>query len=218
MKRIEVELTGDSPMLHHRFTEAEFFNLLGLNKTKKKLEKEYRTPREIADQYVYQNKKGYYIPATYITTAFRETAADYKQTNSRRSIKAIAAGVFRAEDMEITLLHPKTSKPLTKYEVELRKATNHQRGAVATCRPRFDEWKIRTTFELEDDLLSPETAQLILNDAGRRCGVGSFRISKGGPFGRFRVTLFKEIIEEGKKAKKTTGPSNISPQVENKTE
>lgn len=211
MKRIEVELTGDSPLLHHRFTEAEFYNLLGLNKTKKKLEKEYRTPREIADQYVYKTKKGlYYIPATYVTTAFRETAADYKQTNSRRSIKAIAAGVFRAEEIEIILLHPKTSTPLKKYEVELRKATNHQRGAVATCRPRFDEWKVRTTFELEDDLLSPETAQLILNDAGRRCGLGSFRISKGGPFGRFRVTKFKEILDTKKQEKKEVSKEKIA--------
>lgn len=83
--------------------------------------------------------------------------------------------------------------PLSTFEVDIRKATNHQKGAVAVCRPRFDKWKVKTEIIIDEDLLSPEIALEMLNDSGKRSGIGSFRVSKGGYFGQFQVTSFKEI-------------------------
>ena len=200
MKTYLVELTGRTSLLHHKMTEEVMMNLLQGDKGKKKVTKEYRTPREIASDHVYQDKekKYFYIPMGYVVGAFSHVAADYKQTGSRKSIKTIASGVFVPCSDKAVLLNPKNSKPLKDWEVQIDKATCGNAGkgtAVVVCRPRFDEWKTRFYVELEDDLLAPDRAEEILSDSGRRAGIGSWRVNKGGVYGKFSVTMFKEVKE-----------------------
>lgn len=192
MKLIEIELTGVTPLLQHKFPDDDLFALLGA-KTNRKKDKQELTPREIADRYAYKNEDGsYYIPAEYIVGAFSHVASDYKQKNSvRKSLKTIAKGIFTPTEQTTTLLD-ENDKPIKSFEVDLKKATNHQKGAVAVCRPRFDRWKCKMQFQIDDELVSLETVHSILNDAGKRAGIGSFRVSKGGIFGKFRVTKFDE--------------------------
>lgn len=192
MKRIEIELTGITPLLHHRMTEEELFGLLG-TKSKRKKDKEELTPREIAEKYAYKIEDYYVIPTGYIAGAFKGIASEYKQKNSqRKSMKSIAGGIMRPEH-EFANLTDLEGNLLKHFEVDIRKATNHQKGAIAVCRPRFDKWKLITQIVIDDDLLSPEITLEMLNDAGKRSGIGSFRVSKGGYFGQFQVTKFEEI-------------------------
>jgi hypothetical protein len=192
MKRFEIELNGVTPLLHHRMTEEELFGLLGKKSNKKKDEEE-QTPRQIAEKYAYKNGENYCIPTSYIVGAFRGIASEYKQKNSqRKSLKSIAGGIFRTEQ-EYADLVDDSGKPITNFEVDIRKATNHQKGAVAVCRPRFDRWKLKTTISVDTSLVSEDTILEMLNDAGKRSGIGSFRVSKGGYFGQFSVTKFEEL-------------------------
>ena len=192
MKRYEVEVKGVTPLLQHRMIEEELFALLGAKSGRKK-DKEELTPREIADKYAYRNGETFCVPNAYLIGAFKNVASEYKQKNSqRKSLKGIAAGILRPENEFADLTNHK-NEPLTSFEVDVRKATNHQKGAVAVCRPRFDEWKLKTTFMIDDELVSPDTVLDMLNDAGKRSGIGSFRIAKGGYFGSFVVTEFKEL-------------------------
>ena len=192
MKRIEIELTGVTPLLQHRMREEELFGLLG-TKSKKKKDKEVETPRQIAEKYAYKEGENFVIPTGYLVGAFKAVASEYKQKNSvRKSMRSIAGGIFRPETEYATLLTEK-NKPIKDFEVDIRKATNHQKGAVAVCRPRFDQWKLKTVIVIDDDLLSEEVALDILNDAGKRSGIGSFRVSRGGYFGQFSVTSFQEL-------------------------
>lgn len=192
MKKIRIRIEGTTPLLQHRMNEEELFKLLG-SKSEKKKPTEERTPREIADGYAYKNDKGYYVPMDYLVGAFKSVAADYKQKNStRRSLKTVAAGVFRPAQDTAQLLD-EGGNPITKFEVDIRKATNHQKGAVAVCRPRFDRWHTEFEVMVDDSIMSTDTAQEILQDAGKRSGIGSFRVSKGGYFGQFRVTSWNEL-------------------------
>lgn len=192
MKRFSIELNGVTPLLHHRMTEDELFALLGKKSGRKKDEEE-KTPRQIAEKYAYKNGNNYCIPTSYIVGAFRGVASEYKQKNSqRKSLKTIAGGIFRTES-EFADLVDESGKPITTFEVDIRKATNHQKGAVAVCRPRFDRWKLSTTISVDTSLVSEDTVLEMLNDAGKRSGIGSFRVSKGGYFGQFTVTKFEEL-------------------------
>lgn len=193
MKNFEVELTGDSPLMHHRMTEEALYSLLGA-KSKKKKDKEERTPREIAEQHAYKANDGtFYIPLSYVTSAFAYAASDYKQSSSsRKSYKTIACGIFQPNSENATLTDEK-NKPLKDFEVDVRKGNNHQRGAVAVCRPRFDRWKTKFSVALDTDLINEATALSILQDAGKKAGIGSYRICKGGPFGKFSVTKFEKL-------------------------
>lgn len=194
MRRFEVEITGITPLMQHRMPEEALFGLMGIKSEKIKPMEEL-TPREIADRHVYKTTDGkYYIPMEYIAQAFVGAASEHKQKNSKRaSLKAIAAGVFRPETETSTLLDPETDKPLTSYEVDVRKATNHQKGAVAACRPRFEKWRAKFIIGIDDTLVATATAQHVLEDAGRRVGIGSYRVAKRGYFGQFNVTKWEEL-------------------------
>jgi hypothetical protein len=192
MKTFKVKIKGTTPLLHHRMPEEELFGLLGA-KTSRKKDKEELTPREIADKYAYKSDSGsYYIPAEYLAGAFTHVASDYKQKNStRKSLKTIAKGIFRP-NADKFMLQDENGAELTSFEVDVRKATNHQKGAVAVCRPRFDRWEVEASVMIDDNLVHPDTVLEILNDAGKRSGMGSFRVSRGGYFGQFIVTEFQE--------------------------
>lgn len=192
MKSVKIKIEGITPLLHHRMRDEELFGLLGA-KSKKKKVKEELTPREIASSYAYKNDQGFYIPMEYIVGAFKHVASDYKQANTaRKSIKTVAAGVFRPMQGTATLMDEK-GVPIKDFEVDIRKATNHQKGAVAVCRPRFDRWRADFEIMIDDSILSVEVAQEILQDAGKRSGIGSFRVSKGGYFGQFRILEWDEL-------------------------
>ena len=196
MKRFDVTLKGITPLLHHRMTEEALFSLLGA-KTKKKKSDAVKTPREIAEEHAYKTIDGhYFIPLSYVSGAFAHVASDYKQSNSqRKSYKAIAGGVFRPLTESATIVDPDSGRELDNFEVDIRKATNHKAGAVAVCRPRFDKWGCQFQISINTDLLPADTALQILNDAGQRSGIGSFRVSKGGYFGQFSVTHFEPATD-----------------------
>lgn len=187
MKKVKIKIRGITPLLQHRMREEELMGLLG-SKTGKKKDKQDLTPREIAESYSYKNDKGeFIIPTAYIVGAFKSVASEYKQKNSvRKSLKSIAGGIFRPTENMAPLSWK--GKPLKTFEVDIQKATNHQKGAVAVCRPRFDEWEVTFEVVINSDLLNPEIALTILNDAGLRSGIGSYRVSNGGYFGQFVVT------------------------------
>jgi len=131
------------------------------------------------------------IPLSYVVGAFRDVASDYKQKDSsRKSYKAIAGGVFRPIG-EFASLSDAKGKPLKKFEVDIRKATNHLKGAVAVCRPRFDVWNTKFQIMVDTDIIDSDVAHQILSDAGRRAGIGSFRVNKSGHYGQFIVTKWK---------------------------
>ena len=194
MKSFEVELTGRTPLLHHKMNEEAIMSLLGPKSRKKKV-KEEKTPRQIAEEHSYKTNEGAYcIPLDYVSGAFRHVSSDYKQTSGKKSYKAIAGGIFRPLQ-PYAILTNLNGEALENFEVDIKKATNHQAGAVVVCRPRFDEWKVIFTVEIDDALIAPEVAQDILEDAGKRAGIGSFRVAKSGYFGQFNVTRFQPIAE-----------------------
>lgn len=193
MKRIKVILTGITPLLHHRMPEEDVMGLLG-SKIAKKRDKEVKTPREIADRHAYKTENGNFcIPASYISGALINVASDYKQKNSsKKSLKGVIAGVVIPES-EFAILTDEAGIPLKDFEVDIKKGTNHRAGAVAICRPRFDKWQTTIVIRLNDDIINEKMLCELLNDAGTRSGIGSFRVQKGGYYGQFQVHEFKEL-------------------------
>lgn len=192
MKTFLIEITGRTPLLHHRMRPEDLMGLLG-PKSKKKKVKEEKLPRQIAEEHAYKTEDGKYcIPLEYVSGAFKHVASDYKQTSGKKTYKAIAGGIFRPRE-QFAILINKEGEELSTFEVDIRKATNHQAGAVAVCRPRFDDWRCVFTVEIDDSLIDPAMAQEILEDSGKRSGIGSFRVSKSGYFGQFMVTRFEEL-------------------------
>lgn len=197
MKTFNVEIVGITPLMHHRLTEEEFTKLAFKSKAKKtKVKDRVETPREMAEKHLYADKKGCYIPMDYISGAMSHVGSDFKQTKGKRTYKAIMGGVFTPCEEKAYLLDKKGNVITKKWEVDLRKGNNRNAGkscAIIVIRPRFDDWKCKFSVRIDDSLLPPEIALEMLEDSGRRAGIGSFRVSNSGRYGQYSVTKFQEL-------------------------
>ncbi len=66
-------------------------------------------------------------------------------------------------------------------------------AAVAIVRPKFPTWAFDVTVEVNLDDVAIEKIQDLFKKAGQNSGLGDFRPSKRGPFGRFTVTQLIEL-------------------------
>lgn len=188
MKTIEVEIRGTSPLLIHRFGEEA-----QEKKSTRRTDIQERDPRAEATKCAYIAPDGtFYFSAFSIPGCMRGEGANHKMRGSRKTLRFIVPSAVRMESDMITIMNGEG--PAKDFEVDSRPVTiPATKGRIMRHRPRFNCWGAKFRIILNDDLLSTETAQMLLTNAGQSIGIGDFRPEKGGPFGCFRITNFKEI-------------------------
>lgn len=78
------------------------------------------------------------------------------------------------------------------WKVDMRRGRLPDGTAVCIVRPRFDRWEFSATLIVDEKQISEENVRNLLNDAGSKIGLGDFRPSCKGPFGRFRIIKWKK--------------------------
>lgn len=187
MKTFQIEIRGVTPLLIHRFNEeAE------QKKKTRRIEAMERDPREEARKNAYVAPDGtFYFSAFSIPNAMGSAGSSHKAIGTRKSLRYVVPSAIRMNNDVITILNGKG--PADHFEVDSRPVTiPATKGRVMRHRPRFDQWGARFELCVDEDLLSPEMAHQLLNEAGQSIGIGDFRPEKRGPFGRFRVTQWEE--------------------------
>ncbi len=128
-----------------------------------------------------------YIPADHIKGALIGAGAMVKSKvgNSRKSMKNIVAAMFFIEQDHI---------PFTgKFSIDKRSAVNKNVKARIICvRPKWSDWKASFTLNVDNDTITESTIKDILVNAGNYIGIGSYRPTNNGSFGRFKVTKCKK--------------------------
>ncbi len=180
MIQYEVVITGTSPILFH--------NPSSMTLKKSAAKKSIPTPAVEADASAYWNrdKTTLVFPGPNLHRALVEASRGYKV--GKRSIVPYVAGSVQIEEFEIPF-------NTTKYEIDTRRAVVQRQG-IMRSRARLDKWTLAFTLNVDsEDMEATDFGALqeILKEAGRRIGVGDFRPSKGGPFGKFVVKKFKQI-------------------------
>lgn len=181
METIEVTIKGVSPLLMHRFSEQEQAKVA--SRTSKRLG--FKKPGAAAEEAAYRlpNGGGLYQPAEHIRQAI-VGAAGYHKQGRRSAATSAAAGIF----VEPEAIPHKSGD----YEVDSRPVVvPATRGRVMRHRPRLDDWELSFTILYDESLFDESLVRAILDDAGQKVGIGDFRPSKRGPFGRFMVTEWK---------------------------
>lgn len=77
------------------------------------------------------------------------------------------------------------------WEVDSRPIVNAQGSRTTVHRPRFDKWRLQFTLDADLDEISETVVRRLVDDAGRKIGIGAFRPQRKGPFGRFVVVSWK---------------------------
>jgi hypothetical protein len=186
---IEATIRGLSPLLQHRFgeqSEAE-------DATRAQLLRQ-GTPREQAEAVCYRDGAAYcYFPGQAIARMLREAGGNHKQKSTRRSVKyIIPAAVIVPSDAISILTDTDKPKLVNDFEVDSRPVTiPATKGRIMRHRPRWDTWRASFALEIDETVLPVDLIHQLLEEGGRRVGIGDFRPEKGGPFGRFEVLTWK---------------------------
>ena len=180
--KINVTIEGVTPLLMNRFTDATEVKLSSGTTATYKGDK--GTPRDQAQPKLYADDKGkLYVPGPNIFAAIIAAGVFHKAGKSKLTTmktSLIPAGLM-VEDMVCSL-------NTDKWEVDSRSVVIPSTGGRVMChRPRVDRWACSFTLDVDTTMFSPDLIRAVIDDAGKKIGLGDYRPSRKGPFGRFVV-------------------------------
>lgn len=188
MKTIEVSIKGTTSLLLNRFTETS-----EVNKSTRMVLVDRGTPREQAEKSAYRDKEDRFVfPGASIARLLREAGGNHKVRGTRKSARyLVPAAVLILEDM--ILIGNGNGALVKDFEVDSRPVViPATKGRIMAHRPRFDCWSARFNIRINETLLPVDFINQLLVEGSQQIGIGAFRPEKGGPFGTFLVTNWKE--------------------------
>ena len=181
MKSISATIKGITPLLMHRFPMAGA-------EDKSKVRTGIPEWKDEAETALYKDEEGrIYQPASHIEGTLKEASKSFKIPGKNRATYSKLVGSALSVNPD-AIPHK-----ITKYEIDARPVVV-QRSRIVRYRPIFKTWELSFEIIISDDQLPIEVVKQALDHAGQYCGLGDFRPGKGGKFGKFIVTEFKESI------------------------
>lgn len=198
MAIIHATLRGVFPILMNPMTD-EILDDLWAGSSKRKIKVE-QTPAQAAEKKIIRdpktNKVG--IPAEYLLAAL-VTAGRFVKYDARRNMSTADSSLVPAFVFLEDLFYPFNDQEV-KHVVDKRRGVLNNGGkevAVCIVRPRFDTWEFDVTVGFAD--IGPDKVKQLFEFAGKAAGLGDFRPSCRGPFGRFTIAKW-EVVEDELKA------------------
>lgn len=189
MKTVQVTIQGTTPLLMNRFTEENEIKVssgiapatIGSR----------GTPREQATKTAYIDSDGMlHMPGPNVFRCLIEAGKYLKAGKSKvttQKSSMIPAGISLQE----IVLPFGTDK----FEVDSRSVVIPSTGGrIMKHRARLDEWKLTFTLDIDETMFDLRFVRQLVDDAGRRIGLGDFRPDRKGPFGKFKIIMWRELI------------------------
>lgn len=189
MKSFKVKIKGLTPYMQHRMDDVkleEWEKRRGLIMERLDVSKEDIVR---AEYHCYRNGNGKcFIPADQLRGSLigAGTYVKAKVGGRAKSMKQIVAAMFMVTPDHIEL---------PDYDsIDKRSAVNRNvKARVIVVRPKWMNWETEFKLNVMNDTLTKETIKEILIYAGDYVGIGSFRPTNNGMFGRFEITDFDLI-------------------------
>lgn len=189
MKRYEVKLKSKTPYMQHRMDDAkleEWEKLHSLTVTRTDVA---QTDAVRAEYHCYRNAEGKcYIPSSHLIGSLI-TAGTYVKSKvgaQTKSMKSIVAGMFIIEPFEIIVPDYDT--------IDKRSAVNKvTKARIITIRPMWSKWEVSFTLLVDNDTIALAMIKQLFDFAGNNVGIGSFRPTNNGMYGRFELVDIKEV-------------------------
>lgn len=182
-----VKIEGITPYMQHRMDDIK---LEEWEKNRKQIiERPDVNMEDIkrAEYHCYRNKEGQcYIPAEQLRIAMINggTYLKSKVGTKTKSMKGIIAAVMRINPEQIIL--PEYD------EIDKRSAVNRNvKARVMVVRPKWSIWNAEFKMLLDNGTLTKEMLTELVSVTGNYVGIGSYRPTNNGYFGRF---ILKEIM------------------------
>ena len=189
MKQYNVRIVGITPYMQHRMHDEDldvWEKKRGLIIERRDLTKEDSLR---AQYHMYINDKGKpFIPSEHLRGSFIGAGSFVKAKvgNTKKSMKNIVAGMFMVMPEQIPLSND--------WTIDKRSAVNRNiKARVIVIRPKWEKWEAKFKLIIDNDTITDETARSIVEYAGQYVGIGSFRPTNNGMYGRFKIAEFKAI-------------------------
>ena len=181
---LEIRLEGTTPLICNKFTDAQAIAASGGSRGSSAAA-ERGTPLEIAQSKLYLGLHDQpMIPQPNLLRCLvdggRFTKIGKAQVTTNTSSMLYAC--LDIEAAEIPIEHKQPWKVDTRAVV-----IPSTKGRILAHRPMFDDWALTFTISLDTAILGPKLLRQIIDDAGKRVGLGDFRPMRKGPYGRFVV-------------------------------
>ena len=186
--RTSVTISGVTPVLMNRFGEAA--EVAVGSGTRPTFSGSKGTPREQATTKLYAETNGQlYIPGSNIFACI--IAAGIFHKVGKKQLTTNKSSLIPAGCIVEELICPLGTD---QWEVDARSVVNPStQGRMMCYRPRLDVWSLTFTLDIDTSVFDPKLIRAVVDDAGKKIGLGDFRPQRKGPFGRFVVTEWKEI-------------------------
>jgi hypothetical protein len=190
--RVEIEITGVTPLICNKFTDAAA--AASSNGTRSSAAGADRgTPLEVAQSklYIGLNDKPT-IPQPNLLRCLVEGGRFHKVGKAQLTTNKSSL-LYACLDLDGTEYDIRNKEP---WRVDTRAVRIPATGGRILChRPMFDDWALRFTANVDTKIITVKLLRDVIDDAGARIGLGDFRPSTKGPFGKFKVTSWKEQKE-----------------------
>lgn len=180
MKKYKVEITGITPLLMNKPLEYGFDEQWVEKKASEDWEKE-------ALKKLYIDSKGkIYQPSNHIEMALIDAGKKIKVKGAGKATYSKLFGSMLSID-EFEIVHKQKDYEIHKCLVVIPST----KGRIMRYRPIFNEWVLEFHVNFEDEIPASVVKEA-LEIAGKYVGIGDWRPSKKGKFGKFQVTKWEE--------------------------
>lgn len=184
MKTFEVEITGTTPLLLNKFTDAA--QQAATSGTRSAITGSKGLPREQAETKLYYGLDGktLVVPQPNLFRCLIDAGKFFKAGKSKVTTQktSLIPACVEVDGVTIPLL-------VDGWEVDTRPVRIPATGGRILChRPRFDKWMLRFTIHIDTEMMDEKLLREIVDCAGKRIGLGDFRPDNKGPFGKFCMT------------------------------
>lgn len=191
MQSFKVKAKMTSPYMQHRMDDDKLFDWEKLRGKIIERDDVAKEDNERAMFHSYYNLNGnlkHYIPSEHLEQSMigAGTAFKSKVGASRKSMTYIVASMFSVTPLQIEIPPYDT--------IDRRSAVNKNiKGRVIVIRPKWEKLSFSFNLNVEDDTITERTVKEILEHAGRFVGIGSYRPTNKGKFGKFEVVKFNKV-------------------------
>jgi hypothetical protein len=181
---IKIRIDGTTPLICNKFTDAAAESASNGSRGSS-AGQDRGTPLDIAQSKLYIGNDGNpMIPQPNLLRCLVEggrfTKIGKSQVTTAKS--SILYACVDVQGAEVPIIH---TQP---WKVDTRAVRIPSTGGrILAHRPMFDDWALEFVVDLDTSILGEKLLRQIIDDAGKRIGMGDFRPQCKGPYGRFVV-------------------------------
>lgn len=186
-------LEGLSPLLMNNATAMESEDDSVKARTKK-----YDNDEEARKRLYVLDTGQLYVSSSAIRASLLKGSTNQKV--GKYAAKGLVACAVFCVELECPLVHPTTGKSIKDYVVNLATVVVNK-ARIVRARPEIKKWALDVVFEVDDQYITPDQVEFLLNRSGKMAGLLDNRPSapfKPGPYGRYTAKLTTGKAKEAK--------------------